>query len=117
VKGPIVHPQGCSDESVHTEQRGITQVVRNIFGSTSRDVLWGVALGLSLAVNLIAILSWREARTEAQVKDYNLTFFLNHDWVDFKSKLETDHQLIEAYWPRQAAEKEQDNGGRRRDNH
>jgi hypothetical protein len=114
---PPMHAEQSPDEHVHTEQRGISQVVRNIFGGSSRDVLWGAALGVSLAVNLVAIFFWRDARTESQVKDYNLTFFLNHDWVDYKVKLESDHQLIQAYWPRQAAEMEQDNGRRRSDHH
>lgn len=111
-----MHAEQSPDESVSTGARGISQVVRNVFGGSSRDVLWGVALGVSLAVNLIAIFSWRDSRTESQVKDYDLTFFLNHDWVDLKSTVQTDHQLIQAYWPRQVVQ-EQDNGRRRRDHH
>ena len=100
---------------VKTDAHGHSQVVRNVFGSQSRDVWWGVALGFSLAVNLIAILYWRHAATEAQVKDYNLSFFLTHDWVQVKTQVETDKNLIEAYWPRKLSEEIQD--GRRRSDH
>jgi hypothetical protein len=104
VKG--LHNEYCTDESIRTERGGVTHVVRQVFGSVNRDVWWVVALGFSLAVNLIAILSWRHAATEAQVKDYNLTFFMTHDWVDYKVKVETDHQLIESYWPHKASQQE-----------
>jgi hypothetical protein len=103
------------EEHAYTEAGGVSNVNKNIFGNSSRDIWWGVALGLSVSINVIALWSWTHAATEAQVKDYNLTFFMSHDWVEVKTKVDTDHQLIEAYWPRELTKETQD--GRRRDNH
>lgn len=86
------------DESVCTEQYGITQVVRNILGNaSSREMLLGIALGVSLVINAIAIFCWRDAATESRVKDYDLTFFVTHDFAALKSDVQVNQKLIEAY--------------------
>ena len=94
----MVRRHDSPDEGVHTEPHGITQVVRNILGNaSSRETILGVALGISLIVNVLAIYTWRDAATESRVKDYDLTFFVTHDFAALKSDVQVNQKLIEAY--------------------
>lgn len=92
------HIEGATQDTVTTESHGITQVVKNIFGNASnREVVIGALLGISIIVNVLAIYTWRDAATEARVKDYDLTFFVTHDFAALKADVQVNQKLIEAY--------------------
>jgi hypothetical protein len=86
----------CNTEGIDARGGGNVNVNR-FAAEKGKSILLGLALGLSMAVNIIAFLSWREARTETQVKDYDLTFFVTHDFATLKSEVEVNQKLIEAY--------------------
>lgn len=92
------HIERSPSESIRTEQKGITQVVKNIFGNASnREMALGIMLGISVIVNVLAIYTWRDQATEHRVADYDLTFFVTHDFADIKSQVMVNQKLIEAY--------------------
>lgn len=81
----------------------MTQVVRNILGNaSSREMILGVALGISIVINVLAVYTWRDAATESRVKDYDLTFFVTHDFAALKTDVQVNQKLIEAYGLQQA---------------
>ena len=92
----MIHPEHSNNDAV-TAHQGANVNVTRLSAEKGKSILLGLALGLSMAVNIIAFLSWREARTEAQVKDYDLTFFVTHDFATLKAEVEVNQKLIEAY--------------------
>jgi hypothetical protein len=90
------HAQSKDSDNSVRDNNAPVQIMR-FAAEHGKSILFGVALGLSMAVNIVAFLAWRDARTEAQVRDYDLTFFVTHDFASLKSEVEVNQKLIDAY--------------------
>lgn len=100
----MIHPENCRDEHVHTEQRGITQVVRNFFGggTKAQDII--VACCLVALVVLIFLYRYdAQERDLDRYDDGQRQEKLDKEMAELRSDLRVDHELIQAYGLQQAA--------------
>jgi hypothetical protein len=64
-------------------------------------VTLGVALALSVAVNIWCTYTIRDIGTRKWLHDYDLNQFQMHEFAELKGKVEVDHELIKVFGPQQ----------------
>jgi hypothetical protein len=81
-------------ETVHTEQRGITNIVKTILGGQNRDLLIGLLLGLSVLVNVALVYAYRDAAVQQELRRYDFANFKQTDWADLNTRVSVNEKLI-----------------------
>lgn len=85
----------CPDESTHTEQRGITQVVRNIFGGGTRaqDTILAIAIVVIILQTVLLLEAWKDLQTQVWLRSDSLT----KENAQLLAEIRTTQGLVQAY--------------------
>lgn len=92
-----LYPDHSPNEGVNAGEGANVNIVRLLFGEKGKEIFYGIVLGISIVVNIIAIFAWRDAATEQRVKQYELQFFETHEFAEVKAQIQTNQALIQAY--------------------
>lgn len=69
------HAENSPDEHTHTEQGGITQVVRNFFGGDSRahDTMLAISIIVNVLLTVLLYSAWKDLATQVWLRSDSLT--------------------------------------------
>lgn len=83
------------DESVHTEQRGITQVVRNFFGGGTRaqDTILAIAIVVIVLQSVLLYGAWKDLQTQVWLRSDSLT----KENAELRAQIIATQALVQAY--------------------
>lgn len=89
------HAEQSPDEHVHTEQRGITQVVRNFFGGGTRaqDTILAIAIVVIILQSVLLYAAWKDLQTQVWLKSDSLT----KENAQLLADIRTTQGLVQAY--------------------
>lgn len=89
------HVEHSPDESVHTEQRGITQVVRNFFGGGTRaqDTILAIAVVVIVLESWLLMNAWKDLQTQVWLRSDSLT----KENAQLLAEIRTTQGLVQAY--------------------
>ncbi len=89
------HSHDESTESVRTEQRGITQVVRNFFGGGTRaqDTVLAIAIVVLVLVSVLLYGAYKDLQTQVWLRSDSLT----KENADLRAQILSTQALVQAY--------------------
>ena len=89
MKGPILHPEHCSDDSVQASDNAHVNINRFTLPKDARELIVGIILALSLLTNLWI---WgklhdadKDIQTQVWLRDDALTKFEQGPFADLKA--------------------------------
>lgn len=89
----MIHPENCSDDSVHAAEGANVNVNRFTLPKDPREWITAVALALSIAVNLWCAYTIRDIGTRKWLHDYDLNQFQMHEFRDVQVDVQITKEL------------------------
>lgn len=95
MKGPIVHPEHCSDDSLTAHENAHVQSVRFTLPKDPWQLIVAIILALSIVMNVMAYFKMRDIDTRKWLHDYDLNQFQMGEFRQLQREVDLDHALIE----------------------
>lgn len=98
-----LHPENSPDESTHTDQYGITQVVRNFFGGGTRaqDTMLAVSIVVNILLAVLLYGAWKDLQTQIWLRSDALT----KENAELRAQYLVNNALLEAYGVKRSLQK------------
>lgn len=99
---PMVAGAHSSESTqVRTESNGITNIIRTVFGSTSRfqDIVAVLALVVIIGQAVLLYRAYTHSTTQGWLADYDLNHFEAGPFARLQSKVDTQAALLRAFGP------------------
>ena len=86
---------------VRTDANGITNIIRTVFGSTSRfqDIVSVLAVVVIIVQGVLLYRAYSHSTTQAWLADYDLNHFEAGPFARLQSKVDTQAALLRAFGP------------------
>jgi hypothetical protein len=97
MKGPILHPQDCSDDSVSASESAHVNINRFTMPRDPVSLITAILLALSLIGNVAMYLSYRHVEQTVDLDRYDDNTFINGRFAELATQVKADHDLIQAY--------------------
>jgi uncharacterized membrane protein (UPF0182 family) len=91
----VIHPEHSGNESVHTAQGGITQIVRNMFGGgeKSQDRLFAFSVLVNILLGVLLYGAWKDLQTQIWLRSDSLT----KENAALLAEIKSTEALVQAY--------------------
>lgn len=89
------HPEYSPDESVRTQPRGMTQVVKAVFGGGTRaqDTVLAIAIVVIVLESWLLMGAWKDLQTQVWLRSDSLT----KENAELRAQIMTTQGLVQAY--------------------
>jgi len=106
-----VHPENCSDESIHAQPNAHIQSVRFSLPKDPWQLITATLLALSILVNIALIFAYRYDAQERDLDRYDdgiRESATAKEMSNLSARITTDHDLIQAYGLQKALQEKAD---------